>query len=36
MIEVCIECKEEVRPLQHAITCSVCDKWQHRICNSGK
>jgi len=24
MIEVCIECKEEVRPLQHAITCSVC------------
>jgi len=25
MIVVCIQCKEEASPLQHANTCDVCD-----------
>ncbi|KAH3779404.1 hypothetical protein DPMN_157207 [Dreissena polymorpha] len=32
----CLVCKNAVRSLQHGITCDVCDKWQHRTCNTGK
>ena len=31
----CISCKLNVRPRQHAITCDVCNRWQHRKCNTG-
>ena len=31
---LCIDCNQPVRPKQHAITCDVCDRWQHRTCNT--
>ncbi len=34
--DLCIECGVTVRHLQHAISCDVCENWQHRICNTGK
>ena len=30
----CISCKLNVRPRQHAITCDVCNRCQHRKCNA--
>ncbi|KAL5017226.1 hypothetical protein ScPMuIL_006815 [Solemya velum] len=35
MAELCIACNDEVRPRQHAITCDVCDRLQHRTCDTG-
>ncbi|XP_052820018.1 uncharacterized protein LOC128245833 [Mya arenaria] len=32
--DLCIECDKVVKPLQHAITCDVCDRWQHRVCDT--
>ena len=31
----CIECNSEVRGRQEALQCEVCDRWQHRTCNTG-
>ncbi|KAH3715180.1 hypothetical protein DPMN_057886 [Dreissena polymorpha] len=32
--DACLFCKKAVRLLQHGITCDVCDRWQHRTCNT--
>ena len=31
----CIFCTEEVTPRQEALLCDGCDKWQHRLCQTG-
>ena len=31
----CTKCKEEVRTRQHGIQCDLCERWQHRICQTG-
>ena len=31
----CIKCGREVRARQHGIMCDLCEKWQHRICDTG-
>ncbi|XP_071145594.1 pygopus homolog 1-like [Mytilus edulis] len=31
----CVLCDQQVRPRQHALQCEDCDKWQHRLCNTG-
>ena len=33
--ELCISCDRIVSPRQHAITCDLCDRWQHRTCDTG-
>ncbi|KAH3705388.1 hypothetical protein DPMN_080459 [Dreissena polymorpha] len=33
--ELCISCDQIVSPRQHAITCDLCDRWQHRTCDTG-
>ena len=32
----CIQCTSIVLPLQEALQCDGCQRWQHRICNTGK
>ncbi|CAC5378806.1 unnamed protein product [Mytilus coruscus] len=32
---MCISCDREVRPRQHAISCDLCERWQHRLCDTG-
>ena len=32
--DCCILCKEAVRPRQEGIQCDVCNRWQHRICDT--
>ena len=32
----CIQCNSIVRPRQEALQCDGCQRWQHRICNTGK
>ena len=36
MSDICISCNTVVTPRQHAVSCDVCDRWQHRICGTGK
>ncbi|XP_052269462.1 uncharacterized protein LOC127870923 isoform X2 [Dreissena polymorpha] len=31
----CLICQKTIRSLQHGITCDVCERWQHRTCNTG-
>ena len=31
----CIKCKKEVRTRQHGILCDLCERWQHRTCETG-
>ncbi|VDI68801.1 Hypothetical predicted protein [Mytilus galloprovincialis] len=31
----CVLCDQQVRPRQHALQCEDCNKWQHRLCNTG-
>lgn len=35
MPDNCIECSTIVRRRQEAVTCDVCERWQHRTCNTG-
>ncbi|CAG2221201.1 unnamed protein product [Mytilus edulis] len=34
-VYMCISCDREVRPRQHAVSCDVCERWQHRLCGTG-
>ena len=31
----CVFCFQEVRPRQEALLCDGCNRWQHRVCQSG-
>ena len=31
----CIVCNQQVSSRQHGLQCDQCNRWQHRICNSG-
>jgi len=31
----CVYCKLDVSGRQHALSCTVCNRWQHRKCHSG-
>ncbi|XP_069114605.1 uncharacterized protein [Argopecten irradians] len=31
----CLSCAQAVRPQQHALQCDGCDRWQHRLCDTG-
>ncbi|XP_063416572.1 uncharacterized protein LOC134698568 [Mytilus trossulus] len=33
-VYMCISCDREVRPIQHAVSCDVCERWQHRLCGT--
>ena len=33
--ELCIACNSPVEGRRHAVTCDVCDHWQHRLCGTG-
>ena len=30
-----IACKKSVSGRKHAVTCDVCERWQHRLCDTG-
>ena len=36
MSDLCIECSETVSGRKHAVTCDACERWQHRLCNTGE
>ena len=36
MSDLCIECRETVSGRKHAVTCDACERWQHRLCNTGE
>ncbi|KAI0227998.1 hypothetical protein LSAT2_021486 [Lamellibrachia satsuma] len=31
----CVVCNKLVRPRQQALQCDDCDRWQHRVCQTG-
>ena len=33
--DLCIACKLIVTTRQEALQCDGCQKWQHRVCNTG-
>ena len=35
MSDLCIACGKIVGGRQHAVSCDVCDRWQHRLCGTG-
>ena len=35
VLYLCIACDREVRHRQHAISCDICERWQHRLCDTG-
>ena len=35
MVFPCIQCRNKVRPRQHAVDCDWCGQWQHRQCGTG-
>ena len=35
MSNLCIACNKVVGKRQHGVTCDVCDRWQHRLCDTG-
>ena len=35
MSELCIACNSPVKDRRHAVTCDVCERWQHRLCGTG-
>ena len=36
MSDLCIECGMSVSGCKHAVTCDACERWQHRLCNTGE
>ena len=36
MSDICIACGKVVGKRQHGVTCDVCDRRQHRVCDTGK
>ena len=36
MSDICIACGNVVGKRQHGVSCDVCDRWQHRVCDTGK
>ena len=36
MYVVCIECDSVVTARMHAVSCDICEGWQHRRCGTGK
>ena len=36
MSDSCIECGTSVSGRKHAVTCDACERWQHRLCNTGE
>ena len=36
MTDICIACGKVVGKRQHGVTCDLCDRWQHRVCDTGK
>ena len=36
MSVLCIACHKEVDGRRHSISCDVCERWQHRLCGTGK
>ena len=32
----CLRCNSTVRPRQEAMQCDNCQRWQHRVCGTGK
>jgi hypothetical protein len=35
VLYLCIACDREVRPRQHAISCDICERGKHRLCDTG-
>ena len=35
MSELCVVCDRQVTARQHAISCDDCERWQHRLCDTG-
>ena len=35
MSDLCIVCTTSVSGRKHAVTCDVCERWQHRLCDTG-
>ena len=33
--DICVTCKQPVRPRQEGLQCDGCQKWIHRTCNTG-
>ena len=36
MSALCIVCKVFVTGRMHAVSCDACERWQHRLCGTGK
>ena len=36
MSALCIVCKVIVTGRKHAVSCDACERWQHRLCGTGK
>ena len=36
MSDICIACGKVVGKRQHGVTCDVCNRWQHCVCDTGK
>lgn len=36
MSALCVACNKAVSGRKHAVSCDVCDRWQHRLCGTGK
>ena len=36
MSALCIVCKVFVTGRKHAVSCDACERWQHRLCGTGK
>ena len=34
MSDLCISCDSVVNGRRHAVSCDVCEHWQHRLCGT--